>query len=115
MDNVIECENEFHLKTLRDAITQKDAELVRLRILLQEAGVEEGSEKKISDVEVICVQEIAKLRQLSDDTELDLEQVKKLEILHKNLKLARGETNRVGKTNQYNKMSDEELKKMLQE
>lgn len=46
---------------------------------------------RIQDEEMICLMQIQKLKESSMARTLTLEEVKKLDLLHKNLKLARGE------------------------
>lgn len=45
----------------------------------------------IQDEEMICMMQIQRLRDLAQKRELTLDEVKKLDLLHKNLKLSRGE------------------------
>lgn len=44
---------------------------------------------KLTDEEMICLEQIEKLKLISQNRELSLDEVKKLDLLHKNLKMTR--------------------------
>lgn len=113
MSNILDAEKQFELQALRNKIQALEGENTKLRILLKEATGEDAPVDEISDEEVICVQEIAKLRAASNDRPLTLEEVKQLDILHKNLKIARGENKRVGRQSNFDMKSNEELEKLI--
>lgn len=110
-DSIIEAEKSFEIKALRDEIEKLKNIVTKYQILMKEAGVESDT-NLISDEEVICVREISRLKELSAERELSTDEVKKLDLLHKNLKLARGESLRVNWEGQAKKMSTEELEKI---
>jgi len=119
MDNLLDAENEFKEKILYDEIAKLKNENTKLKILLKEAGIETGAEQ-ISDEEAICVREINKLNTISEMIDddgnpmmLTSDDVKKLDLLVKNLKLIRGENTRVGRKSKMDKMSSKDLMKEL--
>jgi hypothetical protein len=85
-------------------------ENVRLKRTLQEYGIEEISD--MTDVEIICIQEIKKLKELSEFSSLTQDDAKTLDILHKNLRMARGEI--VKKEPKGNKASISDLLKIVE-
>lgn len=113
MSNVLDAEKQFELQALRNKIQSLEGENIKLRILLKEATGEDAPVESISDEEVICVQEIAKLRGVSNDRALNLEEVKQLDLLHKNLKIARGENKRVGRQSSFDSKSNADLEKLI--
>jgi len=114
MSNIIDMEADFEKKTLKDYIQKLENEITKYRILLKDAGVETDV-SDISDEEAICVEQIARLKEKSSEVELEKKEVEKLDILHKNLKLARGENIRAGRTSKYKEMSSADLLKELNE
>lgn len=116
MTNILEASGDFEKKILRDEIERLTNEVTKLQILLKEAGVIVDT-SMISDEEAICVKEIAKIRRLSDDSQLtlDLDTVQKLEKLQKSLKIARGEDIRVKKKTKTSEMSADDLMQALKE
>jgi hypothetical protein len=110
MENkIINMENEFRIKQLLTEIERLQNENTKLLIILKEAGIEESGLDKIDDEEVICVQQIKLLKEKSDEEELSIEDVKKLDILHRNLKIARGENTRVNQKSKTNNASTKDL------
>jgi hypothetical protein len=111
MDNILDMEEQFKEKMLLDKIEELKSEISKLRIALKEAGVDDDL-SDISDEEIICVQQILKLKERSQGAELDTDEIKRFDILHKNLKMIRG--NRTPKKGDKVKgMSNEELLKEL--
>jgi hypothetical protein len=111
--DVLEMEAEFEKKKLHDEIQRLTNEITKLRILLKDAGVESDI-SDISDEEAICVEQIRMLKKTSAERELDKKEVEKLDILHKNLKIARGEVGKRGqKKSKIGKMSDKELEALM--
>ncbi len=111
-DNVVDMETELEIKALRDEIQKLKNNLNQYKILLNEVD-EDAKPDMISDEEVICVQEIAKLKKTSNQRPLTSDEVKNLDILHKNLKLARGENTRVGAKGSVKKKTAENLEKII--
>ena len=58
--------------------------------------------------EIICIEQIAKLKERSNGRELSLEEVKRLDLLIKNLRLIKGESTENTATN-YRNVSEESL------
>jgi hypothetical protein len=79
----------LEIERLRKRVAELEIELAKAQEILKENDLlEEVS--IISDAEAICANEINKLKIASDNGILTLEDVKILDILHKNLLLARG-------------------------
>lgn len=111
VDNLIDSEKDFEIAALRNEIEKLKNEVTKYRILLNEID-EEANPDLVTDAESICVMEIRKLKVSSDKRELSTDEVKKLDLLHKNLKLARGENVRVGSRSKAGKMSASDLAKI---
>jgi len=107
-DNIINMEAEFELATLRNEIEKLKGEVTKYKILLNEID-DEANADFVTDVEMTCVVEIRKLKTASEKRVLSTDEVKKLDILHKNLKIARGEGTRVGAKNKAGTMSAKDL------
>jgi hypothetical protein len=112
-NNILEAGHEFELKTLKNEIERLKSEVIKYMILLKEIDSEANPEI-VSDTEAICVLELRKLKETSADRPLSTDEVKKLDMLHKNLKLARGEGTRVGAKNKAGEMSAADLAKIAQ-
>jgi hypothetical protein len=112
-DNIIDAGQEFETVALKNEIERLTNEVIKYKILLNEID-SEANPDIISDEEAICVEQIRNLKVESTKRHLSTDEVKKLDILHKNLKLARGEGSRVGAKSTASKMSAEELKKIAQ-
>ena len=69
---------------------------------------------KISTEELICMEQIELLRAKSLGRELTLEETKKLDLLIKNLRLAREQATQVIDTVDYQSLSVDELEKIAQ-
>lgn len=77
---------EMTIKALRDELEKRDQEIAQLRHTLHEYGIDEGIE--MSDEYYICVNEIKKLKTLSEHNgSLTDKEVKSFEILNKSLQL----------------------------
>ncbi|MCK5138475.1 MAG: hypothetical protein KAQ85_01410 [Thermodesulfovibrionia bacterium] len=106
--NILDSEKDFEIKALRSEVEKLRNEVIKYKILLNEIDSDANPEI-VSDAEAICVQEIRKLKDSSSSRELSTDEVKKLDLLHKNLKIARGENARVGARNKAGKMSAKDL------
>jgi hypothetical protein len=111
-ENVLGMEKELEIKALRTQITDLEKEVTKYKILMQEAEIEVNGEG-ITDEEIICVQQIAKLRAEASERDLSKDEVQKFDILHKNLKLARGEDTRVKSKSRASKATAAELEEAL--
>lgn len=109
--NVLAMEKEFEIKVLRDELKKLENENSKLRLLNKELGGD-ADVSSISDEEIICIEQITKLKELSDIGELSNDDIKKFDLLVKNLKLIRGELKR-GKKSGLKKMSNADLIKEL--
>lgn len=111
-ENILDMEKELEIKALRTQIANLEKEVTKYKILMQEAEIEINGEG-ITDEEIICVQQIAKLRAEASERDLSKDEVQKFDILHKNLKLARGEDTRVKSKSRASKATAEELEAAL--
>lgn len=79
----------LEIKKLKKQIVELETELSKARQVLKDNELL-GDVEEISDTEAICANEIAKLKVASDNGILTFEDVKILDVLHKNLLLAKG-------------------------
>ena len=79
----------LEIERLKKKVAELEIELAKAHSILRDNDLEEET-ANISDAEIVCVNEIHKLKVASDHGILTLEDVKVLDILHKNLLLARG-------------------------
>jgi len=107
-DNILNVEKELQIKILEEENTKLKHELIKCKILLKEID-SDANPNLVSDEEAICVEQIRRLKEVSEDRELSTDEAKKLDILHKNLKLARGEDLRVKSANKVKKLSSADL------
>lgn len=107
-DNIINAEHDFEVIALKNEIDRLKKEVIKYKILLNEVDSDANPEI-VSDTETICVMEINKLKESSLKRQLSTDEVKKLDLLHKNLKLARGEGARVGAKSKAKSMTAEQL------
>lgn len=79
----------LEIERLKKKVAELELELAKARAVLKDNDLEEEL-ATVSEAEAICSNEIHKLKVASDNGILTLEDVKVLDILHKNLLLARG-------------------------
>jgi hypothetical protein len=79
----------LEIERLKKKVAELEMELAKARAVIKDNGLEEES-TSISEAEAICMSEIHKLKVASDNGILTLEDIKILDLLHKNLLLARG-------------------------
>lgn len=77
------------VEKLKKRVAELELELAKAHSILKEHDLEEEI-VTVSDAEAICISEIKKLKIASDNGILTLEDIKILDLLHKNLLLARG-------------------------
>lgn len=106
-NNILGMEKELEIKALQDKIEELTNIITKQSILLKEMG-HEGS-IDISDEEAICVQQIARMKERSDQMEFDNDDTKKLESLVKTLLSIRGKNPRNIKKNLAKNKSTEDL------
>ena len=111
-DNLLEMEKELEIKALRDENKNLRNEITKLHILMKEADLEVDI-SMVSDEESICIQQLKRLRDLSENNQLTKDEVQILDILHKNLKIARGEEVRVKTKGKVGKMSTSALTDLI--
>lgn len=82
----------LELMKLRKQILDLEVENRKYKEILKENDLlDEIEDTTVNVVEVMCLSELNKLKELSDKGGLTLEDTKILDLLHKNLMLARGE------------------------
>lgn len=79
----------LEIERLKKKIIELELTLAKAQSILKDNDLGEET-SKISDTEAICASEIHKLKVASDNGILTLEDIKILDLLHKNLLLARG-------------------------
>jgi TolA-binding protein len=89
MDQVTELE--FEIKALREKIKQLEIESTKLKTIIKDNDLDEEVDVSIiSDEEAICVNEIRKLKALSDNGQFGKNEAIVLDLLYKNLRMIRG-------------------------
>ncbi len=111
-DNIIDAEKEFEILALKQENKKLKNQLTKYQVLLKEIE-DEADPNMITDVEVICISEINKLKEYSGQRELTTDEIKNLDILHKNLKIVRGENPRTKSQGNTKAMSTEEMTKLV--
>lgn len=89
-----ELEVAFEIKSLRKKIQDLESENQKLKqILIDNDLMDEVKEvsTNLSDEEFICINEIRKIKELSENGFLEEEDVRKMDILYKNLRAIRGQ------------------------
>jgi hypothetical protein len=79
----------LEIQKLKKRISELEIKLAKAESIIKDNDLDEEA-SSISDVEAICLAEINKLKVISDKGILSLEDTKVLDLLHKNLLLARG-------------------------
>jgi hypothetical protein len=79
----------LEIQKLKKRISELEIKLAKAESIIKDNDLDEDV-SNISDVEAICLAEINKLKVISDKGILSLEDTKVLDLLHKNLLLARG-------------------------
>jgi hypothetical protein len=86
---------------------------MKIRILMEENALlreQIPTNNAVSTEEQICLDQLRLLRQKSDNhEEFTLDETKKFELFHKNLRLARGQVFDAEKGNKQKKLTNEEL------
>lgn len=106
-------ELESQSKEVINKLNSLKLENAKLRLLLQENGIAEDGLSSISDVEAICIDQIKKLKDIATNGLLSETDTKILDILYKNLRLARGLTVEKQTDKKAKKASTEELFKII--
>ena len=105
-----ELQLEEKVRVLLDKVSQLEKENLEMTIALEEAGICK-EDVKISETEFICLQQLRKIKEQSEQRLLDKDEVGIIDVLHKNLLIARGIP--VVKKTKERKKSKEELFKIL--
>jgi hypothetical protein len=102
----------IQIQKLMDELDFFKNQCTRLKIIVDDNGL--GEEVgKVSDAEVICTEQISKLLEISKESVFSQEDAKTLDILHRNLKLARGEKVKQDSNSSTKKLSDKDLLNLL--
>lgn len=104
MENLPEIRNEMIIEQLKEEIKSLQAQLNVLKALSQPT-----IKMQISSEEMICIEQLEVLRNRSSQRELSLDDVKRLDILIKNLRLIRNESTEVINTTNYNTVNEDDL------
>jgi hypothetical protein len=113
--SVEKLEKAFESDILKKRLTELEKENAILKKYLEANGLlEEIKNLSISDEEFICVNELKKLKVLSDKGMLTLDDIKGLDILHKNLRAIRGLTIDNFKSKGKKKADPKELLKIVE-
>jgi len=102
-------------KTVRDLtehVNELTTENIKLRTTLRDNGLTED-DVKISDVEAICIQQIEKMKEMSASRHFEETDAKIFDILHKNLRMARGQTTEKDNSRKMKKLSIKELNDLV--
>lgn len=73
---------------LSEKVKSLEKENLEMRVALEEAGIDEKS-VKISETEYICLQQLRMIKEMSEQRPLSKEEVAIVDLLHKNLLMAR--------------------------
>ena len=98
----------IEIQKLKKRISELEIELSKAQKVLKENDLLENT-SQVSECEAICANEIHKLKVASDNGILTLEDIKILDILHKNILLAQGRPVEEKKDNKKGKTSVAEL------
>jgi hypothetical protein len=79
----------LEIQKLKKRMAELELELAKAEKILKQHDLLEKT-SQVSDTEAICASEIKKLKVASDNGILTLEDIKILDLLHKNLLLAQG-------------------------
>lgn len=111
-NNILEIEHQLEIKIMKDELDKYKNENIKLRLLLEEAGIESDT-AGISDVEAICVRQLQRLKEYSEVRDLTKDETDIFDKLHKNLKIVRGKESRIKHKDVTKGKSSEELAKLL--
>lgn len=104
---------EAQSKEVIEKLSSLKLENAKLRLLLQENGIAEDGLNSISDVEAICIDQLKKLKEVSLSGKFTETDAKILDILYKNLRMARGLVVEKQNDKKAKKASTEELFKII--
>lgn len=108
--NVTQLSGQFTLEVLENL--KKENELLKAKLRHLEGVLLSQKDSlvlRITPEEQICIKQIEILNNRSMERELNLEEVKKLDLYIKNLKLIRQEANMIVESTKSNKLSEAEL------
>lgn len=100
---------ESQIKKLEKALAEATTENTKLLALIERYELSRDDINKITDEEAICIEQIKLLKEQSAFRHFNKEDAQVLEILHRNLKLARGEIIEQNKSKKVRKLSTQEL------
>lgn len=84
-------ESDILLSELKEKVRVLEKQNLEMRVALEEAGIS-SDQVRISETEYICLQQLRILKEQSEQRPLDRDEVTMLDVLHKNLLIAKGIT-----------------------
>ncbi len=114
MDDLIQTELELEIKALRKEIDKLKEENSDLRAVIYENDLAEeiGEKRKVTPEEEICILGIEQILDAVKNKIADKNDIQNYDILHKNLRMIRGQSSTEKKTNK--KTTKAELLKIVQ-
>lgn len=115
MDKLKEVELLKELTEAKKELTELRKDSIRLKLVLSDYGIDEQEMEDISDSEIICIEQLKKIRETCDDgVPFSKDDADIFKILNKQLMDIRGGTiTRKRKVAEGKDVSDEELQKQL--
>jgi len=89
-DDILGMEKQFEIDALRKKISELEKEVMKLTSIIRDNELDIDDVLDMSDEEYICLQQIAKLKNQSDEMAFDQEQAKIFDTLVKDLNIIRG-------------------------
>lgn len=89
-DDILGMEKQFEVDALRKKASELEKEIMRLQAIIRDNELDIDDIPEMSDEEYICLQQIAKLKNQSDEMAFDQEQAKIFDTLVKDLNIIRG-------------------------
>lgn len=111
--SISEMEKDTIIEFLRKENSKLNEELIKMKKILQEYELDDV-EVKVTDTELICLQQIKKLKDLSNNVILNKDEVSALDTLYKNLRICTGElVTKDKEVKKIKKMSNKDLLKLV--
>ena len=89
-NDILGMEAQFELEALRKKISDLEKDNFRLTEIIRDNDLDISEIPEISDEEYICITQISKLKEQSDNAAFDQEQAKIFDTLVKDLNMIRG-------------------------
>lgn len=111
-DNIIDAGKDLQIQKLKNENDKLQNEINKLKVLLKELDPD-ADVSEISDQEIICIEQIKKLREYSKQRELTNDEIRNLDLLVKNIRLIRGESGRTRSGGNTKNLSEKELEAII--